>query len=179
MKSNERENMADGQRQSQVPWRVAGGLGIVAALLCAWLVVLIVGRGHGANPGLDVDEQAAVDAASREMINVQSFRLADFNADFQRAQSGLTGNLQKELTSKKDSLEASLHKSKLDTAATVTQAALKQAKDGQVLVLLTMNNYRVDATGKRTLFGTGRFEVTVSNVGGKWLASDLTSVGLI
>ena len=177
--SNGRETMADGRKSSQLPWRVTGVLGVVVVLLCAGLVVLIVSRGHHPSPGLGGSEQAAVDAASREMVAVQSFRLAQFDADFQRAQSGLTGGLLKELTAKKASLQSSLQKSKLDTTATVTQAAFQQAKGPSALVLVTMNNYRVDAKGKQTLFGTGRFQVTETVVNGKWLASDLTSVGLI
>jgi hypothetical protein len=79
-------------------------------------------------PGLEGNEQAAVDAASREMIAVQSFRLAHFDADFQRAQGGLTGGPLKELTAKKSSLQGSLSKSKLDTTATVTESAFQQAR---------------------------------------------------
>ena len=171
--------MVDGGTQSRLPLRLAVVLGIVAVVLCAGLAVLLVERGHHPSPGLNGKEQAAVDAATREMIALQSFRVAHFDADFQRAQSGLTGGLLKELTGKKTSLQTSLAKSKLDTLATVTQAALQQANGASASVLLTMNNYRVDAKGKQTLFGTGRFAVTVTDVGGKWLASDLTSVGLI
>ena len=59
------------------------------------------------------------------------------------------------------------------------QAAFERMQDGTALVLMTMNNYRVDAKGKKTLFNSGRFEVTVNDVGGRWLASNLTSVGLM
>ena len=170
--------MVDGGTQSRLPWRLAVVLGIVVVLLGAGLAVLLVKRGHHPNPGLTATEQAAVDAATREMISVQSFRLAHFDADFQRAQSGLTGGLLKELTAKKTSLQSSLAKSKLDTVATVSQAAFQAAKGSTASVLLTMNNYRVDAKGKRTLFGSPRFDVLVTRVGGRWLVSDFKSVGI-
>jgi hypothetical protein len=171
--------MTDGQRRSGLPWRVVGVFAVVAALLAGTLGWLLVQRAHHVTAGLSGREQAAVDAATREMVNVQSYRLAHFDADFARARSGLTGGLLKELTGKKASLQTSLRRSKLDTSATVTQAALKEDHGANAIVVLSMKNYRVDKSGKRTPFSTGRFEVTVSEVGGKWLASDLTSVGLM
>jgi Mce-associated membrane protein len=159
--------------------RIIGVLGVVGVLLAAALVWLLV-RGHpNANAGLRASEQAALDAASREMVDVQSFRLAHFDADFARATNGLTGDVRKALTAKKQSLESGLKTSKHDTSATVTQAAFEETKNDNIVVLMTMNNYRVDAKGAKTLFGSGRFEVTVSRVNGTWLVSDFTSVGLI
>lgn len=171
--------MADEQRRSGLPWRVVGALAVVAAVLAATLGWLLVHRGEHVTAGLSTREQAAVDAAARELIDTQSFRLAHFDADFARATAGLTGDMLKELTAKKASLQTSLRRSKFDTAATVTQAALKEDHGASAIVLLAMRNYRVDKSGKRTPFATGSFEITMSEVGGKWLASDLTSVGLM
>lgn len=171
--------MTDTRSEGRAAWITAAVLGVFALVLAAGLGVLLVVRNHHANPALNGREQAAVDAASREMINLQSFRLAHFDADFARATSGLTGDLLTALNGKKAALKNGLATSKQDTAATVTQAGYEQAKGSSALVLLTMNNYRVDAKGKKTLFGSGRFEVTVNDVNGTWLASNLTSVGLI
>jgi len=171
--------VSDAQSETRVAWFTAGVLGVFVLVLGAALGVLLVVRNHHADAGLTAREQAAVDAASREMINLQSFRLAHFDADFARASSGLTGDIANAFTSKKAALLDGLSKSKQDTAASVTQAGFEQGKGGTTaLVLMTMNQYRVDAKGKKSLFGSGRFEVTVSNVGGKWLASNVTSVGL-
>ncbi len=171
--------MADGQRHSGLPWRVVGALTLVAVVLAGLLGWLLVQRGHHTTAGLTGREQAAVDAAAREMVNVQSFRLAQFDADFARAIGGLTGGPLEELTAKKAALRSGLQKTKLDTSATATQAALKEADGAKAVVLLTTKSYRVDKAGKRAPFATGRFEVTMSEVGGKWLVSDLTSVGLM
>lgn len=171
--------MAD-TREARGPARfIAGGLSLVALLLAAALGVLLVVRDHHANAGLSAREQAAVDAASREMVNLQTFRLAHFDADFARARSGLTGDLLKAFSPKKAALHDGLVKSRRDTSASVTQAAFEQSKGNNAVVLMTMNNYRVDAKGKQTLFDSGRFEVTVTDIGGTWLASNLTSVGLM
>lgn len=171
--------MADTRTRGRSARLTTGVLGVVALVLAAALGLLLVVRDHHPSPGLSAREQAAVDAASREMINLQSFRLAHFDADFVRAQNGLTGSLLKAFTPKKGPLRQGLVTSKQDTAASVTQAAFEQSKGNDAVVLMTMNNYRVDAKGKQTLFNSGRFEVTVTNVGGRWLASNLTSVGLM
>lgn len=157
----------------------AGVLGIFAVVLVAGLIVLLVVRGHHASPGLTSREQAAMDAASREMVALQTFRLAHFDSDFARARDGLTGELAKAFSGKKSALKAGLQKSKLDTSAAVTQAAFEHFQGDSALVLMTVNNYRIDAKGKKTLFTSGRFEVTVNEVEGRWLASNLTSVGLM
>lgn len=171
--------MSDTRITNRLAWFTAGGLALVAVLLAGGLGVLLAVRDHRPNAGLSPREQAAVEAASREMINLQTFRLAHFDADFVRARSGLTGDLLKAFTPKKAALREGLVKSRQDTSASVTQAAFEQGKANNAVVLMTMNNYRVDAKGKRELFNSGRFEVTVTDVGGTWLASNLTSVGLM
>jgi Mce-associated membrane protein len=171
--------LADARGESRAAWLTAGVLGVFVVLLGAGLGVLLVVRGHHSNPGLTTREQAAVDAASREMINLQSFRLAQFESDFARAQDGVTGDLAKAFASKKASLLNGLKNSKQDTSAAVTQAAFERIDGNAAQVLMTMNNYRIDAKGKKTLFTAGRFEVTVNNVGGRWLTSNLTAVGLM
>jgi hypothetical protein len=170
--------MAD-ERRGALPWRVAGALVVVAAVLAGLLGWLLVRRGDHVTAGLDAREQAAVDAASREMVNTQSFRLAHFDADFARALGGLTGEPLQDLTAKKAALRRALQRSTFDTVATVTQAAFEQARGANQVVLVRIKNYRVDKSGKRTEFETGRFEVTVTEVDGKWLMSDFTSVGLM
>jgi hypothetical protein len=170
--------MTDTRSESRAAWLTAGVLGIFVVVLAAGLVVLLVVRTHHSDPALTGREQAAVDAASREMINLQSFRLAHFDSDFSRASSGLTGGMLSALQGKKDSLKDGLAKSKQDTSASVTQAGFKEQSGKNAVVLMTMNNYRVDAKGKKTLFNSQRLQVTVSDVKGKWLASDLTSLGV-
>lgn len=176
---DEREKMADRQRHSAVPWWVVGALVVVAALLAAVLGWLLVQRGDHVTAGLNGREQAAVDAASRELVNVQTFRLDHFDADFARATAGLTGEPLRDFTAKKAALHTALQRSAFDTVATVTQAAWQESRSANEVVLLSMKNYRVDKTGKRTPFQTGRFKVTVTEVDGKWLLSDFTSVGLM
>jgi hypothetical protein len=171
--------LANARGESRAAWLTAGVLGIFVVLLGAGLGVLLVVRNHHPNPGLTSREQAAVDAASREMVYLQSFRLAQFDTDFARAQNGVTGDLAKAFAAKKSALKTGLTNSKLDTTASVAQSAFERVQGNTALVLMTMNNYRVDAKGKKTLFSSGRFEVTVNDVGGRWLASNLTSVGLI
>ena len=47
------------------------------------------------------------------------------------------------------------------------------------LILVSADGYKLPDGGQRTLTSTARFELTMTKVKGKWLASDLQSVGLI
>jgi len=149
--------MTDTRSESRPAWLTAGVLGIFVVALAAGLVALLVVRNHHANPGLNGSEQAAVDAASRETVNLQSFRLAHFDSDFARATAGLTGGLLSTFKGKQASLKSGLQKSKQDTTATASQVGFKQQSGKDAIALITINNYRVDAKGKKTLFGSGRF----------------------
>jgi hypothetical protein len=171
--------VVDPRGESRPARLTAAVLGVFVLLLGAGLGLLLVVRNHHASPALDAREQAAVDSASREAVNLQSFRLAHFDVDFARAAGGLTGDLLTVFSSKKVALRNGLVNSKRDTTAKVTQAALEQSRGSTMVVLVTMNNYRVDTKGAQTPFQSGRFEVTVSDVKGRWLASNLNSVGLM
>lgn len=131
--------------------------------------------------GLSSTEQAAVDAASKQVINLLSYSRKNFQADYARAQAGSTGALAKDLTdaTKKSTLLQQMTSGKFDLQGDVTSVAFEQSNGTNYLVLVAAQGYKVPDSGSRTLASTARFEVTMTLTKGKWLASNLVSVGLV
>lgn len=167
-------------------WIVASILAATAAVLAVLLVtVLLPARHrhqHAANQtGLTATESAAVDAASKQVINLLTYSRKNFNADYARAQAGATGALAQDLAgqSKKTTLLQQMTSGKFDLQGQVTASALEESSGGKYAILISAQGYKVPDTGSKTLASTARFEVTMSQVKGRWLASNLESVGLI
>ncbi|WP_375480846.1 hypothetical protein [uncultured Jatrophihabitans sp.] len=129
--------------------------------------------------GLTTAEKQAVVAAGTEAANLLSFRRATFDADYQRALDGATGSLRSDVASKKALTKKSLTTGKFDLGATVTHQALEGPieKGGNgYLVLVTVNAYRSTTT---TAPVSQDLEITMVETAGKWLASDVQSIGAV
>jgi hypothetical protein len=171
--------MADLRRGMTAPWIVSA---VAGAVLIATLIVYFValrpaeGKVVGA---LTDQEQAAVNAAAQEATNVLSYTRAHFATDFQRALDGATGAMRTDLSGKKSAILDSITKGKFDLAADVTHKALEgptgSGKSKGYLVLVTLNGYRSTAKDQPT---PSDLEVTVVRSGGKWLVSQITSIGV-
>ncbi|MBN9620980.1 MAG: hypothetical protein J0H43_14820 [Actinobacteria bacterium] len=181
--------MAD-SRRGLAPWITAG---IAGACLCALVVVYFVifrddqrhadatralVRSHVFGQ-LNDTETAAMGAAATEIVNLQSFRRASFAADYQRAVDGTTGALKSDVVSKKQATEDALTKGKFDTSAKIVSKALsEQANSGKTpgyVILVVVDGYRSNLANVPV---QSTLAVTVLDIGGKWLASDVTSVGI-
>ena len=108
-----------------------------------------------------------------------SLSRSNFDADFNRAIAGTTGQLKSDLQKDKASTLSQLTANKFDIKAQVTDTALESgdAKRGY-LVILVANGFRVDDTGTTSAAIPKRIQLTMIEVGGKWLASDLQGVDL-
>lgn len=182
--------MADSRRESIVPWIAAGVAGaVLAGLLVVYFVVLrpdqrdadaeraaarqrVVGE-------LSTHEQDAVHAAGTEMVNLLSFRRASFDADYQRALDGATGGLKSDVAAKKTVTKTTMTQGRFDLSGRVTNAALSDvvtsgASTGYV-VLLTVEGFRSTAPNSPI---QQTIAMTVLYVGGKWLAADVTNIGI-
>jgi Mce-associated membrane protein len=161
------------------PWLVAGILVVVAAALGVTVfAVLPTAKDHHrsaiGNSALSSDERAAMQAARVETVNLLTYARKTFDADWARALSGATGQLKGDLqTDKKTTLE-NLTKNKFDVTATVSDVALAggDAKSGYQ-VLVVASGHRVDDSGTPSAAIPSRLQLTMTEVHGKWLASDL------
>ena len=168
----------------RTPWLAAAVLGLIAVVLAVVLLVVIrPDRNRHASGkqdlGLSSSEQQAVDAGAKQIVNILSYSRKTFDADYARTLAGTTGALRADLAKQKATLKSQMVKGKFDLQGTVTSSAFEQVSDNTSLVLVSAQGYKLPTGGQRTLASTARFEVTMKSVGGKWLASDLTSVGLI
>jgi hypothetical protein len=166
------------------PWITAVALGALAIVLALVLLLVIRPdhnrRGSGTQyVGLTAAEQRAMDAGGKQVVNILSYARRSFDADYARTLAGATGALRADLAKQKTTLKSQMTKGKFDLQGTVTSSAFEEVSGKDALILISAQGYKLPAGGQRTLTSTARFEVTMTSVGGKWLASDLRSVGLI
>jgi hypothetical protein len=157
-------------------------VGLTAICLMAGIVVAVLlwlrHDGSGGLAGLSRPEQAAVEAAKQETINIQTYRLKSFDADFSAAVGGMTPDKATQWQARKKDLKDGLTRLEQDSAATVSGGGIQSFNGKSAVVLVAADSQRVDAKGKSTTFAQNRFQVTMNLVGGKWLMDDLQAVSL-
>jgi hypothetical protein len=167
----------------RTPGLVAAGLAAIAVVLAVVLFVVIRpdrrDESRGAKVGLTRSEQQALDAGAKQVVNILTYSRKTFDADYARTLAGTTGGLRTDLGKQRAALKTQLTKGKFDLQGTVTSSAFEEANGKNSLILVSAQGYKLPAGGQRTLASTARFEVTMVSVDGKWLASNLSSVGLI
>ena len=153
---------------------LAAGLLVVAVVL----TVLRVTKHRDGASTLSAAEQAAVNAARQETINLQTYRRASFDADFATAVAGLTPAKATQWQAHKATLKSRLTQLKQDASATVSGAGLVSFDGKSAVVVVASDTLRVDAAGKSTTAARNRSQVTMKLIDGKWLMDDLQSVSL-
>jgi hypothetical protein len=163
----------------RVPWTAVLVLGVIAVLAAASLAYIQFGRTKHSAISLSSDETHATDAARLFIVNTFTYTQADFDADFQRALAGTTGDLTTQVNASKANLKSALTSNKVDWKGQVTSAAVEQVTGSTVVVMVVVNQYVIGSDGKSDLKAHPRVEVAMKKINGKWLASALTSVGLV
>lgn len=168
-----------------LPWVIAG---VLAVLVAAVAVLLPHVRSVSQDArdradanttvALSVDQQEAVQAAATEAANLLTYARKSFDADWQRSLDGASGELRKEHEQQRADAQAKITKNKIDLTAKVQHSAFESAAEGTVLVLVTVNGFTVNDQGTSSAPIPQRLELSMVNTDGKWLASDLTSIGI-
>jgi hypothetical protein len=169
--------------RGNAPWVTAGALILLVALLTVLLVHAISVRDDSnRNPGDRYaptgDQQQAVQVGATEAANLLTFSRKTFESDFARALSGVTGALKKDLTARKATTLSAMTKGKFDLTAKVVESAFENEQSGKVQLLVTINGANVNDSGQSSAAAPQRLELTMVRSGGKWLASNLSSVGI-
>jgi hypothetical protein len=181
--------MAEPRRTSQAPWITAAVAGVVLiALMLVYFVALRpderkADREHAQalqNSGqLTAEELTAMNAAGTEMVNLVTFSRAHFDSDFQRALDGATGALRSDVQKQRDNTLNAMTQGKFDLYGRLTHKALSDTVDANgthgYVVLVTLNGYRTTAPDQPI---QQDMAVTVINVKGKWLASQVQNIGV-
>lgn len=177
-------------RTPRAPWITAAVAGVVLIGLLVTYFAFLRGDVRDADHAkaanrhlllgdLNAEENRAVDAAATEMLNLVSFRRAQFAQDWQRALDGVTGALRSDVAkNEKPTLDA-MTKGKFDLSGKITHKALEgpvgSGKTRGYSVLVTVEGYRstaVDTPLQQNL------EVTVIRRGDRWVASDINNIGV-
>jgi hypothetical protein len=172
------------RRSASAPWVAGAGAAVIAIVLAVALVVFHLPSRHSrvrapVAGALGASEQQAMQAASQEVVNLLTYTRATFNADFERALNGMSGSLQADQAKAKAATLAAMNKGKFDLKGQVTQTAFEQdAGKNTVLILVSATGYQVPASGTPTPTTYARFEITMTDIKGAWLATNLSSVGL-
>ena len=119
-----------------------------------------------------------MDAAKQFVINQFTYTRPDFDQDFARALAGATGPVKSDLSKNEAQLKSLMTAGGFDLSGKVTDAALSDTAKDSVDVLVSAVGYHVTSAGQ-TPATTARFKVTMTKTGGKWYASNLTTIGLV
>jgi Mce-associated membrane protein len=169
--------------RSSAPWVVAAVLALVTAALVVFFVHILSVRSSdqasaGASYALTPDQTRAVQAGTTEAANLTTLSRTHFDRDFARALDGATGELHKDMVAGKSGYLSAMNSGKFDLRSAVVQSAFESQSGDKVLVLVTVNGSRVVDKVTNPITTPQRFQLTMVNSGGKWLASDLLSVGV-
>jgi hypothetical protein len=181
--------MVEPRRASPAPWITAAVAGLVLiALMLVYFVALRPDerdadreRAQARQDAgqLTAQESAAMNAAGTEMINLVTFSRAHFDADFQRALDGATGALRSDVQKQRTNTLNAMNQGKFDLYGRLTHKALSDTVEANgthgYVVLVTLNGYRTTAPDQPI---QQNMAVTVIDVNGKWLASQVQNIGV-
>ena len=139
-----------------------------------WLLTRLATDGAAScdPPGTAALATACMDASSGAAA-MTTFRRSTFNSDFHHLTSLLTGSLLADVRAQKRATLHAMLTGGFDLRSEVVASAVETATPDQVEVLVALNGYR--STSNTPI--PQRLSVTIENVRGRWLLSDVRSVG--
>lgn len=170
--------MTQARRGSGAPWLVAAVAGaVLVALLVLYFAVLRPYRAHHPVGEFSSAEKAAIAAGTTEVETLGTMSKQNFEQNYDSALKGATGAFKQDLTRLRDQAKKNI----ADAAITgqVTHTALAGPTQGGpagYVILATFGRSTSDIAG--LLQAPQQIAVTVVQSGGKWLVSDVRSVGI-
>ena len=171
------------RRGATAPWVVAVVLAVVvAALVLALVRSLSVGDDNDHNSGRltrpSSQQLQAVQAGAVVAANLTTYSRKTYEADYRRALAGTTGALRTDLSKRKAAFLQAMKAGKFDLKASVVHAAFENASGSKVIVLVTLNGTHVVDGVANPASSPQRLELTMTQLDGKWVASNFTQVGV-
>jgi hypothetical protein len=136
---------------------------------------LVEGASAGLPPG-GPDLPVAAEAGRSEVVNLLSYRRADFDADLQRALSGATGPLLLQIEHNATGTRAAMRAGNYDLRGTVTAIAVLHAQADSVTLLVAATSTRVADGASEPVVTYPRYEVTVVRTADGWASSRIVPV---
>jgi Mce-associated membrane protein len=151
------------------------GLGLlVLALAAATAVFWAGGRSADAAAGTRADVLAA---ARQEAVNLTSQDYRTVDADLRRMADGATGQLRDDLEQRAGQAKQVVVKNKAVTRGVVVEAGLVAMHGDEATALVAVDSV-ISSGSTGSASRRYRFQLDLTRVGGRWLVSNLTAVGL-
>ena len=115
-------------------------------------------------------------AGDQEVANLGTYARATFDSDFRRALAGTTGGVRADLLQRKAALRQALARSGSDEKTYVAHSAVVSADGDQVTLLASVTTTHGPGAATASAGPTAAV-VTVMDVDGEWLISDVRTVG--
>jgi Mce-associated membrane protein len=151
----------------------------VAAFVAALLLTLSGGSKHQQAP-LNKATRAAMSAANTTVKDILGYDYRQIDSDVNTAKHEITGQLLTDYTSTAKKVLVQSASTKAIVTATVSAQSIVQAQTGRVTVLLYVDQESVKqlagAKTPTTRIDPLRIQLTMTEVHGRWLASDLESI---
>lgn len=150
--------------------------------LVTWAVVVLAIAGvagglwqtHEAHADTTAAGQAALDAARKDAVEVLSYNFRTVDDDLARAKSDLTGKFQDDFTQLSAGVVAPAAKQdQIDTHADIAGSGVVSSTQDEVVTLLFVNQTTRSTKLTAPKIDGSRLQVTMHNVAGRWLISDL------
>jgi hypothetical protein len=136
---------------------------------------LVQNASAGLPPG-GRDLPVAAEAGRSEVVNLLSYRRADFDADVARAVAGATSPLREQIQGNASETGAAMRKGTYDLSGTVTAVAVERASGDSVVMLVAAQSTRVVDGAPAASTTSVRYVVTVARTDVGWAVSQVRSV---
>lgn len=120
--------------------------------------------------------RVAAEAGRSEVVNLLSYRRADFDADVQRAEAGAVSPLKEQIASNAADTGAAMRKGNYDLSGSVTAVAVERASGDSVVMMVAAQSSRVVDGGAAPSVTSIRYVVTVTRTDQGWAVSQVRNV---
>jgi hypothetical protein len=141
-----------------------------------YLISNLVENANAGLPPGGPDLRVAAEAGRSEVVNLLSYRRADFDADVQRAVAGAVSPLSEQIQANATDTGEAMRKGNYDLSGAVTAVAVERASDESVVMLVAGQSTRVIDGAPAPSVSPVRYVVTVTRTDRGWAVSQVRSV---
>jgi Mce-associated membrane protein len=148
---------------------------LVVALAVACAVLLARSRSAEA---AEADRAELLAAAKQEAVNLTSQDHRTVATDLRRTADGATGPLRADLDQRRAQTEQVVRKNKVVARGSALDAGIVARQGDSATVIVAVDSTVTSTASATPTSRRYRFQLDLSRVGGRWLVSNLTALGL-